>query len=84
MQVTKRDGRKVPFDLNKIEVAITRAFYQGNYTEDSGIHPVAADIALKIQALDKDMKVEGIQDLVEKELMKVEPDVAKAYILYRD
>ena len=84
MQVTKRDGRKVPFDLNKIEIAITRAFYQGNYTEDSGIHPVAADIALKIQALDKDMTVEGIQDLVEKELMKVEPEVAKAYILYRD
>lgn len=84
MQVTKRDGRKVPFNLNKIEVAITKAFYQGNYTEDSGIHPVATDIALKIQALGKDMTVEGIQDLVEKELMKVEPDVAKAYILYRD
>ena len=84
MQVTKRDGRKVPFDLNKIEIAITRAFYQGNYTADTGVHPVAADIALKIQALDKDMTVEGIQDLVEKELMKVEPDVAKAYILYRN
>ena len=84
MQVTKRDGRKVPFNLNKIEVAITKAFYQGNYTEDSGIHPVATDIAVKIQALGKDMTVEGIQDLVEKELMKVEPDVAKAYILYRD
>ena len=43
MQVTKRDGRKVPFDLNKIEIAITRAFYQGNYTADTGVQQLRKD-----------------------------------------
>ena len=46
MIVTKRDGRQVPFDKNKIKVAILKAMNQG-----SGIpkEKIAEDIANEIE-----------------------------------
>lgn len=95
MNVIKRDGRKVPFDPSKIEAAIGKAILalKENKLEISANDPkfeidhraqaVAADVVATI-AKDKDISVEDIQDLVEKELIKHNlPDIAKEYILYR-
>ena len=84
MLVTKRDGRQVPFDPSKIEIAITKAYWEEEYFPTHPLHPHATAIAKKIEALNKNMTVEGIQDLVERELMAVDPATAKKYILYRN
>lgn len=84
MLVTKRDGRQVPFDPSKIEIAITKAYWEEEYFPTHPLHPNATAIAKKIEALNKNMTVEGIQDLVERELMAVDPATAKKYILYRN
>ena len=83
MYVIKRDGTKAIFDPNKIVNAINKAMIQVDgalYETDT-----AEEIAELIANENKEMTVEHIQDLVEKYLMKSErPDVAKAYILYRE
>ena len=83
MYVIKRDGTRVLFDTSKIVNAINKAMIQvdgGLYETDT-----AEEIAVVIASENKDMSVEYIQDRVEQELMKSSrPDVAKAYILYRD
>ena len=83
MQVIKRDGTRVLFDPNKIVNAINKALvsaYGSVYESDT-----AEEIADLIGQHGIDMNVEQIQDLVENYLMKSEyPEVARAYILYRD
>ena len=83
MYVIKRDGTRAIFDPNKIVNAINKAMIQVDgalYETDT-----AEEIAELIASRNKDMTVEQIQDLVEQYLMKSErPDVAKAYILYRE
>lgn len=83
MNVIKRDGTKVLFDPEKIVRAINKAMISVDgalYETDT-----AEDIASAIASLNLDMSVEQIQNLVENYLMKSErPDVAKAYILYRE
>lgn len=83
MHVIKRDGTRVLFDPNKIVHAINKAMisaYGSVYESDT-----AEEIADLIGSRGVDMSVEQIQDLVESYLMKSEyPEVAKAYILYRD
>lgn len=84
MFVTKRDGRKVMFDKSKIENAIKKAYYGDNWTPDLPMPGFANHISSQIENMDKGLTVEGIQDIVEKELMAQSPDTAKAYILYRN
>ena len=83
MYVVKRDGTRVLFNPDKIVNAINKAMvstYGAVYETDT-----AEEIANYICSLGKDLTVEQIQDLVEKQLMKSEyTDVAKSYILYRD
>ena len=83
MYVIKRDGTRVLFDINKIVNAINKAMIHVDgclFETDT-----AEEIANIISSENKDMSVEYIQDRVEEELMKSDrPDVAKAYILYRD
>lgn len=86
MYVKKRDGTQVPFDGNKIEEAIKKAFLEvDNVIYDEFI---ARDIANTIKDIVKSVKIitiEEIQDMVEENLMAINrPDVAKAYILYRE
>ena len=86
MYVKKRDGTQVPFDANKIEEAIKKAFLEvDNVIYDEFI---AKDIANTIKDIVKSVKIitiEEIQDMVEENLMAINrPDVAKAYILYRE
>ena len=83
MYVIKRDGTRVLFNPDKIVNAINKAMigaYGSVYESDT-----AEEIADLIGSRGVDMSVEQIQDLVEGYLMKSEyPEVAKAYILYRD
>ena len=77
------DNTKVLFDINKIVNAINKAMM----SVDGCLYETetAEEIADIIASEGKDMTVEHIQDRVEQELMKSSrPDVAKAYILYRN
>lgn len=79
--VTKRDGRVVPFDEEKIINAITSAMRR---TEAGVDVSLAQYIAHKVAEIREDKSVEEIQDIVEKYLMDSDrKDVAKTYILYR-
>ena len=82
--IIKRDGTKVPFNKDKIVIAINKAFLDVDnklYETDT-----AEDIANEIYELakNKEYHVEEIQDIVEEFLMRSErKDVARAYIRYR-
>ena len=81
--VVKRDGRIVGFNDQKIMAAIRKAMLHTDKGEDEKLVQQITDrigFAGKAQ-----MTVEGIQNLVEMELMKSSrKDVAKAYIAYRN
>ena len=87
LQVKKRDGSVVPFDLSKITNAITRAFIAEHkpYTAE-----MIETLALKVTAdfnnkvADEVVSVESIQDSVENVLLMTGyTDVAKSYMVYR-
>jgi len=88
LYVIKRDGRKVPFNKEKISAAIMKAFsdVDKNALEISEGFSIANRIADHIENMRIDtLSVEEIQDIVETQLMQSSrPDVAKAYILYRN
>lgn len=84
MLVTKRDGRQVLFNAQKIENAIGKAYWDKDWTLDKPNPVYAGYIADKITESNQDYSVEQIQDIVERELMTYDPNVAKAYILYRN
>ncbi len=89
MQVIKRDGRKVEFDINKIIEAVRKAYAEVYPDTPSEKYKcVSSDIAIEVtnqitNADDDNISIETIQDMVEKELMWVDKTVAKAYITYR-
>ena len=84
MDVIKRDGRKVPFEKEKIKNAILRAMNQG-----SGIkkEKIAEDIANEIADETKDMSVISISDIevsvYNKLISKKQKLTARAYEDYR-
>ncbi len=86
-KIRKRDGRVVPFVVDKITMAIIKA---GRATGEFG-SPEARRLTIRVLALaqtmlpDATLEVETIQDLVE-EVLLASPykKTAKAYILYRD
>ncbi len=86
-QVSKRDGKVVEFDINKIAEAIKKAFQATNTEFNDSIIDflalkVSADFLPKIK--DGKVAVEDIQDSVEAVLSRGGYEtVAKAYILYR-
>lgn len=84
MNVTKRNGTVVPFDKSKISKAILKTFVSlyGEYDDKAKV--CAQRIANEICALDRDLTVEEIQNLVEDKLMNSSyKDVARNYINYR-
>lgn len=84
MKITKRDGRKVEFDSDKIVKAISKAFievYPDGLTNE--MQTCAHRIANEVSAHDG-LTVEEIQDTVVRKLMASKyKDVAKAYVEYR-
>lgn len=88
IKITKRDGRVVPFDKNKIVNAILKAFEAIGEVDEYAITK-AKNIAdyIEKEAVEKSemFSVEEIQDLVEQGLMNLKyKDAARAYILYRN
>lgn len=78
--VIKRDGRKVPFNSQKIYEAISKASSVAKPDLFTEITTFVTNDINKEEA-----SVEEIQDLVEKALVEFDQyDTAKAYILYRD
>lgn len=84
MNVTKRNGTVVPFDKSKVSKAILKTFVSlyGEYDDKAKV--CAQRIANEICALDRDLTVEEIQNLIEDKLMNSSyKDVARNYINYR-
>lgn len=90
LKVKKRDGAIVPFDKEKIQIAIEKAYkevYSNNIdlTHQYEIDTVIENICEKLQLdiTSEVIEIETIQDYVESLLMDVNKNVAKAYITYR-
>lgn len=85
-QILKRDGRKVPFNIEKIANAIFKAAQSvggTNYDESMGIAISVCKLAEEKYDVEIPT-VEEIQDIVEKVLIENgHAKTAKAYILYR-
>ena len=83
--ITKRDGRKVEFDGNKIRIAIAKAYWDPEYTPDKPYPPYVEDIVTYMEEENEayDISVEEIQDKVEEFLMKYDPKTARKYVRYR-
>jgi ribonucleoside-triphosphate reductase len=87
MQVTKRDGRIVQFNKEKIIKALEQAFIEidKEITEDSKEKIESIAQSIEKESENKELNVEDIQDIIEKKLMASNrKDVAKTYILYRN
>jgi ribonucleoside-diphosphate reductase alpha chain len=85
-KVTKRDGRVVDFDENKIAAAILKALKAVKRGDGELAKRLSEEVVrlLNIRFEDKIPSVENIQDLVEEApIRNGYADVAKAYILYR-
>lgn len=88
--IKKRNGEIVPFDLDKIETAIKKAFVSITREEKAEVAKHISELVakeLELEAMTRDgyvPTVEHTQDLVEKHIMGAGFfDVAKAYIIYR-
>ena len=81
--IIKRDGKREDFSISKIKNAISKAFSACGIQDEQQL---IADITMNVisQFATPTITVEEIQDLVEKSLMKVRPEVAKKYIIYRE
>src|SRR3990167_7393422 len=88
--VQKRDGSIVPFDLERVVMAINKAMLQTGEGSETEARLVGNKVLADLVRIVKKFKnfvptVEGIQDTVEKELILSEyVKTAKSYILYRD
>ncbi len=93
-EVIRRNGKHTAFDLNKISIALTKAFLAvegGKAATSSRVHELVVKISQQVyQALLRRlpesgvMHIEDIQDQVELGLMRSgEQKVARAYVLYR-
>ena len=85
VNVIKRTGQIVEFDVNKIISAITKA-YQNTYgTNDQPeyVNKIANQIFDIANQLEESLTVEDIQELVEDYLTEYDRKVAKNYIRYR-
>lgn len=87
MRIIKRSGTEVPFDRNKIYVAICKANSQveeRHRLPDDKIQSIIDDIEITCNREGHALNVEEIQDLVENGIMENGAyEVAKLYITYR-
>ncbi len=84
MKVIKRNGREVPYDREKIVIAIQKAnkeLPRAEKISDDRIEEIVADIESRGRDT---MYVEEIQDIIEQKLMDDKKFIlAKKYIIYR-
>ena len=95
LRVIKRNGSVVPYDDDKIQVALTKAFLAvegGTAAASSRVRDVVAKLTSQVSATYQrrmptggTIHIEEIQDLVELALMRQgEHKVARDYVLYRE
>lgn len=83
-QIVKRDGRIVPFDAKRIQVAMDKCFQRLNLTPKTPTSELTHQVVNVVAAKYDLPSVEGVQDIVEMVLQASgEYVAAKAYILYR-
>lgn len=84
MKVTKRDGRIVEYDRNKIVVAIQKANAEVDRYEQVSEEKIDAIVAGIENKHADNLMVEDIQDMIEQKLMSEHKyALAKKYIIYR-
>lgn len=82
--IVKRDGRIVPFDIGRIENAISRCFNSLGRQPAKSVQDLAREAVNIIAAKRTQPTVEEVQDIVEMVLQAAgEYEAAKHYILYR-
>lgn len=86
--VIKRNGNKVPYDIEKIKIAVSKAYKEVRPDiSDECVCDRAAKVSDLVDRIisnkSEDISVEDIQDIVEDVLIGIDNDVAKAYIKYR-
>src|SRR5215211_3962157 len=84
--IVKRDGRVVPFDVGRIEDALTRCFAAFDREPATSVQELAQRVVniVAAKASGETPTVEGVQDIVEMVLQAAgEFEAAKRYILYR-
>lgn len=88
--VTKRDGRKVPFDAGKIENAVTKCFMNALRQSRGEAMTVGAEVASTVANIlsrrgDDEVGVEEVQQLVIQQLWAADHfQAAEHYTLYRE
>ncbi|MCP4424149.1 MAG: recombinase [Chloroflexi bacterium] len=83
-QIVKRDGRIVPFEIERIEDALRRCFVSIDREPGTAVAELAHRVGNVVAAKFDLPTVEGVQDIVELVLQAAgEYDAAKHYILYR-
>ena len=84
MKVTKRDGRVVDYDRNKIVIAIQKANVEVDRYEQVSDETIYAIVASIENKRTDNLMVEDIQDMIEQKLMAERKyELAKKYIIYR-
>lgn len=84
MKVTKRDGRVVDYDRNKIVLAIQKANVEVDRYEQVSEETIDAIVASIENKRKDNLVVEDIQDMIEQKLMAERKyELAKKYIIYR-
>lgn len=95
LQVIRRNGAAVEFNLDKISIAITKAFLAVEGIQSSASQRIRDQVAVLTQLVGNalmrrlptggSIHIEDIQDQVELALMRNgNHDVARAYVLYRE
>ncbi len=88
--IVKRDGTVVPFDDKKIAAAVLKAMTKAGEQKEGAPETISESVSLileRMKTADPSFTptVEGVQDIVESELMRHKyTATAKAYILYRE
>ena len=87
MKLIKRNGSEVIFDREKIATAVRKAneaVAEDHRISEQDVENIALEVERLCLTMVRSAGVEEIQDLVEKEIMKLGAfDLAKAYITYR-
>lgn len=80
LTIVKRDGKRVPFSIDKIRNAIKKAFLSvGSFASEEDLTNILHRVNIR-----NEMSVEDIQNQVERSLMAESYfSVAKSYMLYR-
>lgn len=84
MNVIKRSGKEVAFDIDRIVRAVTKANEEYSELTPEQITDLANKVWVKCKKLNRAINVEEIQDMVEDALIKINAyQVSKHYIKYR-